>query len=277
MTKQLIFASRNAGKIKEIRSLLKPLGVEVLSAIEADLPEVEETGETFAENASLKASSAALSAGLPALADDSGLCIHALKNAPGVQTARYAQKCGGYEAAFADIFKKLEGKSDWTAHFSCVIALAFPNGTIKTYEGKCEGRIVQPKGIDGFGFDYQDVKFLVRPKRKETGVLDLADETTYSNVTAGELAYQMFKYLLTNGKLSQANINLLMTKDYTRETFKKIVYPVLALSREANRGDSKIFRYYKAPVNVNGVDIYISSQWFEESRNDLIRYFQGKA
>ena len=153
MTKQLIFASRNAGKIKEIRSLLKPLGVEVLSAIEADLPEVEETGETFAENASLKASSAALSAGLPALADDSGLCIHALKNAPGVLTARYAQKCGGYEAAFADIFKKLEGKSDWTAHFSCVIALAFPNGTIKTYEGKCEGRIVQPKGIDGFGFD----------------------------------------------------------------------------------------------------------------------------
>ena len=130
--------------------------------------------------------------------------------------------------------------------------------------------------LDGFGFDYQDVKFLVRPKRKETGVLDLADETTYSNVTAGELAYQMFKCLLTNGKLTQTDINLLMTKDYTRETFKKVVYPVLALSREANRGDSKTFRYYKAPVNVNGVDIYISSQWFEESRTDLIRYYQGK-
>ena len=74
----------------------------------------------------------------------------------------------------------------------------------------------------------------------------------------------------------QSEIDSLMTKDYTRETFKKVVYPVLALSRDANRGDSKTYRYYKTPVNVNAVDIYISSQWFEESRADLIRYFQGK-
>lgn len=130
--------------------------------------------------------------------------------------------------------------------------------------------------FDNFDMDYQDLKFLIRPKQKDTGTLDLSDETTYSNVTTGELAYQMFGYLLTNGKLSQSDIDLLMTKDYTRETFKKVVYPVLALSRDANRGDSKTFRYYKTPIAVNGVDIYISSQWFEESRADLIGYFQGK-
>ncbi len=131
--------------------------------------------------------------------------------------------------------------------------------------------------FDGFGFDYQDLKFLVRPKQKEADILDLTDETTYSNVTTGELAYQIFTFLLTNSKLPQAEIDKLMTKDYTRETFKKVVYPVLALSRDANRGDSKTFRYYKIPVNVNGIDIYISSQWFEESRKDLIRYFQEKS
>lgn len=153
MTKQLIFASHNAGKIKEIRSLLKPMGVEVLSADEADLPETPETGETFAQNAALKATAAAAASGLPALADDSGLCVHALKNAPGVLTARYAQKCGGYEAAFADLLKNLAGKKDQTAHFACVIALAFPNGSVKTYEGRCDGQIVPPRGADGFGFD----------------------------------------------------------------------------------------------------------------------------
>lgn len=130
--------------------------------------------------------------------------------------------------------------------------------------------------FDNFGMDYQELKLLVRPKQKECGILNLDDETTYPNVTTGELAYQMFGYMLTNGKLSQADIDLLMTKDYTRETFKKVVYPVLALSREANRGGSKTFRYYKTPVNANGVDIYISSQWFEESRADLIRYFKWK-
>lgn len=131
--------------------------------------------------------------------------------------------------------------------------------------------------FDSFGMDYQELKLLVRPKQKEGGVLNIADETTYSNVTTGELAYQMFGYLLTNSKLSQADIDLLMTKDYTRKIFKKVVYPVLAFSRDANRGNSKTFRYYKMPVNVNGVDIYISSQWFEESRTDLVRYFQEKS
>lgn len=130
--------------------------------------------------------------------------------------------------------------------------------------------------FDSFNLDYQDLKFLIKPKQKENETLNLADEATYYNVTCGELAYQMFIYLLENNKLSQNEIDKLMTKDYTRETFKKVVYPVLALSREANRGDSKTFRYYKTHINVNGTNLFISSQWFDESREDLISYFKDK-
>lgn len=130
--------------------------------------------------------------------------------------------------------------------------------------------------FDSFDFDYQDLKFLVRPKQKENDTLNLTDEATYYNVTCGELAYQIFIYLLENNKLPQDEINKLMTKDYTRETFKKAVYPVLALSREANRGNSKTFRYYKSPINVNDTTLFISSQWFDESREDLISYFKSR-
>ncbi|MDY5345827.1 MAG: DUF262 domain-containing protein [Eubacteriales bacterium] len=130
--------------------------------------------------------------------------------------------------------------------------------------------------FDGFGFDYQDLKFLVRPKQKDSFAIDLDDEGTYYNVTCGELAYRMFSYLLENNMLPQEEIDKLMTKDFARMTFKKVVYPVLSLSREANRGDSRTFRYYKTPINVNDIDIYISSQWFDESREDLITYFNSK-
>lgn len=130
--------------------------------------------------------------------------------------------------------------------------------------------------FDGFGFDYQDLKFLVKPKQKDSFIVDLDDEGTYYNVTCGELAYRMFAYLLESNKLSQDEIDNLMTKDFSRKTFKKVVYPVLALSRDANRGDSNKIRYYKKPINVNGTDIYISSQWFDESREDLITYFNSK-
>lgn len=153
-SKQIIFASHNAGKIKEIRTLLSPLGVDVLSAEEVDLEDVPETGSTFEENAKIKAFSAAKTAGLPALADDSGLCIHALDNEPGIYSSRYAQKMGGYPTAFVDILKRLENKSDKSAHFACVLVFAFPNGESKTFEGRVEGKIVTPRnGENGFGFD----------------------------------------------------------------------------------------------------------------------------
>lgn len=130
--------------------------------------------------------------------------------------------------------------------------------------------------FDAFELDYSNLKFLVRPKQKDIGALDLFDETTFTFVTVGELAFHVFSYLLKNSKLSQSDIDKLMTKDFSRATFKRVVYPVLALSRDANKGDSKTYRYYKSPVHVNGLDMFISSQWFEESRADLVRYFQEK-
>lgn len=130
--------------------------------------------------------------------------------------------------------------------------------------------------FDSFKIDYSDLKFLVRPKQKNVEVLNLFDEKTFSNVTAGELAFHMFSYLLKNNKISQTEIDKLITKEFARTTFRRVSYPVLAFSRDANRGDSKKYRYYKTPVNVNGKDIFICSQWFEESRADLTRYFQSK-
>ena len=154
ITQQIIFASHNEGKIKEIRTLLSPLGIDVLSAKDADLADVAETGSTFEENAKIKAASAAKAAGLPALADDSGLCIHGLNNEPGIYSSRYAQKMGGYPEAFADVLKRLENNPDKTAHFCCVLVLAFPNGETKTFEGRVDGKIVTPRnGENGFGFD----------------------------------------------------------------------------------------------------------------------------
>lgn len=125
-----------------------------------------------------------------------------------------------------------------------------------------------------FEIDYQDLKFLLKPQ-KEAIKLSLYDETTYYSVTCGELAYAIFAKLLSENKISDEEICLLMSKDYTRATFKKVVYPALALSREANRGDSRTYRYYKAPVKSNGTDYYISSQWFDESREDLIAWFKN--
>ena len=125
-----------------------------------------------------------------------------------------------------------------------------------------------------FGIDFQELKFLVRPKNKADSLINLDDESTFVNGTAGELAYLMFTKLLTEHKLEQVEIERLMTKEYTRTTFKKVVYPALAKSRDANRGNSTHFRYYKTPVNADGVDIYISSQWFDDSRSDLIAYYK---
>ena len=150
----VVFCSRNAGKIKEMADLLKPLNVDVLSAAEVDIPEIEECGRTFEENALIKAKAGAAASGLPTLADDSGLCIHALNNEPDIYTARFAQKCGGYPAAFENLLKRLKHKSDKSAHFECCLAFAFPNGKAFTYHGRVDGTIVPPQeGTEGFGFD----------------------------------------------------------------------------------------------------------------------------
>lgn len=153
--KEIIFASHNQGKIKEVRQLLSPLGVKVLSSDDIDLPDVEETGVTFEENAALKALSIAKLKNVPCLADDSGLCVDALGGRPGVYSARYAPNRDFKKAMQKLLAEMLESKStNRDAHFSCVLVLGYPNGQYAAFEGRVDGKIeFEPKGESGFGFD----------------------------------------------------------------------------------------------------------------------------
>lgn len=152
---EVVFASHNAGKIKEIKELLQPFGINVKSALDMKLPDVEETGSTFAENSLLKSQTIAELTGLPCIADDSGLCVDALNGAPGVYSARYAPNRDfdkGMEKLLAEMAQS-PNKSR-KAHFSCVISLAFPNGGYELFEGRIDGHIAAEKqGNGGFGYD----------------------------------------------------------------------------------------------------------------------------
>ncbi|OQB53189.1 MAG: hypothetical protein BWX97_00820 [Firmicutes bacterium ADurb.Bin146] len=129
--------------------------------------------------------------------------------------------------------------------------------------------------FEGMGFNAaDDIKFLVRGKGQQKAELNLEDEDTYRTVPCGNLAYEMFKKLLTEHRLSDKDIERLMDKGYCRSTFYQVVYPAMAYSRDANMGNSDKFRYYAAPVTVDGVDYYISSQWFDESRETLIDWYK---
>lgn len=152
---EVVFASHNIGKIKEIKELLEPLGIKVKSALDMNLPDVEETGATFAENSLLKSQTIAKITGVPCLADDSGLCVDALNGAPGVYSARYAPNRDfdkGMEMLLAEMAKSPDKSR--SAHFSCVISLAWPDGKIETFEGRVEGKIAfEKQGNGGFGYD----------------------------------------------------------------------------------------------------------------------------
>ncbi|MEN8195750.1 MAG: RdgB/HAM1 family non-canonical purine NTP pyrophosphatase [Pseudomonadota bacterium] len=153
---KLVIASHNKGKVGEIADLLKYFGVEVVSAETLGLPEPEETGATFVANALLKAHAAADGSGLPSLADDSGLAVHALGGEPGIYSARWAETPNGrdFRVAMERVEKELKGKADRTAHFVCVLALAWPDGHAETFEGRVDGTLVwPPRGECGFGFD----------------------------------------------------------------------------------------------------------------------------
>lgn len=150
---KLIIASHNPGKVAEIAALLAPFGAEVISAAELGLEEPEETGETFAANAELKALAAAEAAGLPALADDSGLVVPALDGAPGIHSARWAGATRDFNAAMARVHGEL-GERDRAAWFTCVLALCWPDGHCETFEGRVDGTLVwPPRGGRGFGYD----------------------------------------------------------------------------------------------------------------------------
>lgn len=152
---EIVFASHNEGKIKEIKKLLAPYGIKVKSALDMNLPDVEETGKTFEENSLLKSRTIAKLVNMPCLADDSGLCVDALNGAPGVYSARYAPNRDfdkGMEKLLAEM-EKSPNKSR-NAHFSCVISLAWPDGQYKVFAGQVDGKIAFHKmGAGGFGYD----------------------------------------------------------------------------------------------------------------------------
>lgn len=153
--KELVFASHNKGKIAEIREILSPLGINVLSGEDLELPDVEETGKTFEENAYLKALAAAKKQNIPCIADDSGLCVDAIGGKPGVYTARYAPN-RDFNKGMDKLLCELEAtkSGNRAAHFSCVIVLAFPDGNYKSFEGRVDGSIAAHKsGSSGFGYD----------------------------------------------------------------------------------------------------------------------------
>lgn len=154
IARRLVVASHNAGKVREISALLAPFGADVVSAGELGLPEPEETETTFVGNAVLKARAAAEAAGLPALADDSGLEVFALGGDPGVYSARWAGPERDFRAAMQRVWDELKGKTDCAGRFVCVLALVEPNGEAHTFEGEARGEIVwPPRGERGFGYD----------------------------------------------------------------------------------------------------------------------------
>lgn len=154
---RLVIASHNPGKVREIRALLGPFGIEPVSAAELDLPEPEETGTSFVANAELKALQAADLSGLPALADDSGLCVEALGLEPGIFSARWAGPGKDFAVAMQRVEDRLAALPPSTpraAHFICALALAWPDGHVEWFEGRVDGTLVwPPRGDRGFGYD----------------------------------------------------------------------------------------------------------------------------
>lgn len=156
---KLVVASHNPGKVREIGDLIRPYGLEAVSAGELGLPEPEETEATFIGNAELKARAAATAANLPALSDDSGLEVQALDGAPGIYSARWAGPSKDFGVAMEKVMTELSNRganSDGAraANFTCALSLAWPDGHCESFEGKVFGHLVWPmRGEKGFGYD----------------------------------------------------------------------------------------------------------------------------
>jgi XTP/dITP diphosphohydrolase len=152
--KRLVIASHNPGKVREIDELLSPWQIEVVSAAELNLPEPEETGDSFVANAKLKAGAAALAAKLPALADDSGMAVDALGSAPGIYSARWGGPDKDFDMAMARVNDELGDNPDRRAQFVCALALTWPDGHCEVFQGEVGGTLVwPPRGNKGFGYD----------------------------------------------------------------------------------------------------------------------------
>ena len=182
---KLVIATHNAGKLREIRALMEPFGIECLGAAELDLPEPEEIGVTFVDNAELKAREAADLSGLPALADDSGLSVDALHGQPGLYSARWAEDESGnrdFGRAMERVWNEVGAagpEAGHDAHFVCALSLAWPDGSIQSFEGKVHGTLVwPPRGTNGFGYD---AMFVAARMDRTFGEIDPAEKHAISH------------------------------------------------------------------------------------------------
>nr|WP_294848337.1 RdgB/HAM1 family non-canonical purine NTP pyrophosphatase [uncultured Sphingomonas sp.] len=182
---KLVIATHNAGKLREIRELLVPYGIECVGAAELDLPEPEETGVTFVDNAEIKAREIADMTGLPALADDSGLSVDALHGKPGIFSARWAEDEQGnrdFLRAMGRVWSEVEAAGSdagHDAHFVCALSLAWPNGEIQSFEGRVDGTLVwPPRGDRGFGYDPM---FVANGMDQTFGEIDPAEKHAISH------------------------------------------------------------------------------------------------
>lgn len=180
MSVKFVLATHNPGKIREMSAILGELGVEVVSPADVGITvDVEETGTTFAENAMLKAKAICAAADLPAIADDSGLCVDALNGGPGVYSARYGGEGLDDKGRYTLLLQNMRGQTTRAAHFACAIACAFPNGDELTAEGRCDGTIAfAPMGEGGFGYD---PVFFVPEKAKTFGQLTAEEKSAISH------------------------------------------------------------------------------------------------
>lgn len=186
---RLVVATHNAGKLAEMRFLLAPYGVEAVSAGELNLPEPEETADSFAGNARIKAEAAAKATGLPAFADDSGLVVEALDGAPGIHTARWAGPEKDFDAAMARVEAELAARGAGAgapddrrrARFVSALCIAWPDGDVEEFEGVVEGVLVwPPRGAAGFGYDP-----LFRPDGHERTFAEMTAEEKHALPPAG--------------------------------------------------------------------------------------------
>lgn len=192
---KFIIASHNAHKVDEFKRIMEPMGIELLTA---DLPEVEETGKTFMENARLKAESACKATGLPSVADDSGLCVDALNGEPGIYSARYAPPGEGKKT----VLKKLEHKEDRGAEFISAIACVFPKGDTIEVTGRCRGSITREiLGKGGFGYD---PIFLVGDKTFAQMNPQEKDAVSHRGIALREFEVKLRQYL---GEMEKTNAN----------------------------------------------------------------------
>lgn len=193
---KFVLATQNQGKVREMRAILSRLGIEVISAAEAGVHlDVEETGTTFAENALLKAQAVCQAAGLPAIADDSGLCVDALNGGPGVYSARYGGEGLDDKGRCMLLLQNMRGQTTRAAHFACAVCCVFPNGDAVTAEGRCGGTIAfAPMGTDGFGYD---PLFFVPDKAKTFAQLTAEEknEISHRGKALTEFAAKLETYL----------------------------------------------------------------------------------